>query len=524
MSNEESPELIVSVATYPKRFNTTQFLDCVQSILNQKTKLKYKFIVNIYNNDIKFINNSTYCFLQKNNIEIFETPFNLKSHNKYFFTMMRYRNIPILTIDDDMIYHDDMIEKMYNCHLENTDSIIGGRCHLIRRDNSGDVLKYSMWNKDYTKITEPSEDLFSVGNGGILYPPKFSQLIQMNHIRLIKCLNANCCDDVFLKYLQNINGFKVKLCCSDREYVKPNGYFVNEHTQLSFDETALYKKNVLESNNDRVLKILNPIKHHTVAYISDINYLGITYQSIQSLLFFNPGFNVHLFYVKDYQSNNEELENIKNLSKNIHITTIDNNNPIYSEIELIRENAKIQHVSKAALVKFLLPKLLPQNLSKVLYIDCDTLISNNISHMFNLDISEKYAGVCPDKYICDKNNSYMQGKTSMNDFYQKLVTSNSSYFNSGVLLINLKKWREDNISDKLIKFASSNITIFADQDTFNQVIGNNVLWLPQIYNQNYNDKYPLNDVTLDSLIIHISGPNKSKFYKNIFQKFGMVFV
>lgn len=88
--------------------------------------------------------------------------------------MMRYRNIPILTIDDDMIYHDDMIEKMYNCHLENTDSIIGGRCHLIRRDNSGDVLKYSMWNKDYTKITEPSEDLFSVGNGGILYPPKFS--------------------------------------------------------------------------------------------------------------------------------------------------------------------------------------------------------------------------------------------------------------------------------------------------------------------------------------------------------------
>ena len=58
------------------------------------------------------------------------------------------------------------------------------------------------------------------------------------------------------------------------------------------------------------------------------------------------------------------------------------------------------------------------------------------------------------------------------------------YFNSGVLLINLKKWREENIQEKLVyKAKQINSKIYPDQDPLNAVFRDKWLELPPYWNR-----------------------------------------
>lgn len=57
------------------------------------------------------------------------------------------------------------------------------------------------------------------------------------------------------------------------------------------------------------------------------------------------------------------------------------------------------------------------------------------------------------------------------------------YFNNGMMLLNLKKMRKDNISEKLFadKLSDEN-TVFMTQDAFNRVFNTEVKFLSPLYN------------------------------------------
>lgn len=136
----------------------------------------------------------------------------------------------------------------------------------------------------------------------------------------------------------------------------------------------------------------------------------------------------------------------------------------FSEIEI-----EHVHVSKAALYKMLLPTLLPDT-EKVLYLDSDMLVMDSLYDLFSMELADKYVAAVRD-FIGEKYQARNH----------KLHTD--IYFNSGMMLLDLKKMREDKISELLVetrKEDSSNA--YMDQDVFNKVMSKKVMSISPIYN------------------------------------------
>ncbi|MGO2195902.1 MAG: glycosyltransferase [Lactococcus lactis] len=76
---------------------------------------------------------------------------------------------------------------------------------------------------------------------------------------------------------------------------------------------------------------------------------------------------------------------------------------------------------------------------RVLYLDCDTVIVDDIQELMTLDLS---------------NNVIAALKDAFSRHYRKNIElkDNDIMFNSGVMLIDLKKWREENIENRIIVF------------------------------------------------------------------------
>ncbi len=135
------------------------------------------------------------------------------------------------------------------------------------------------------------------------------------------------------------------------------------------------------------------------------------------------------------------------------------------------ENIKYKYRITDAYSRLYLGSILPKNLNKVIYLDADTLVLQPLEKLWNQDI----------------NNYYFAGvmECLSKKYYEIFNLQNDSYYcNSGMLLINLQKWRQDKLEDKIIKYIRDNegYTFFYEQTVLNVVCANKILLLPQEYN------------------------------------------
>lgn len=180
---------------------------------------------------------------------------------------------------------------------------------------------------------------------------------------------------------------------------------------------------------------------------------------------------------------------------------------------------KKDHISIAAYYRLLLPSILPQHLTKVLYFDCDMLVVDDLQPLYNLAIEDYSTAVVADMFYNDE--------TITN---RLLYNVTDHYYNSGMLLINLKYWREHSISRKLLAFITEHkdLCIAHDQDALNAVLHGTILTAPARYNiqLDFLKKEPSNmviadkDVFDDALasghnpcVIHFTGPSKPWKYQ-----------
>lgn len=123
--------------------------------------------------------------------------------------------------------------------------------------------------------------------------------------------------------------------------------------------------------------------------------------------------------------------------------------------------------------RLFLTEYIPEEVDRVLYLDSDTIIESSLKELWNTNMNDYYlAGV--DDCLSSK--------------YRKIVgiDENGTYCNSGVLLINLKKWREDNIVKKFLRILEENngYFVFNEQSILNSVFSGKIKVLPQNYNVN----------------------------------------
>lgn len=158
----------------------------------------------------------------------------------------------------------------------------------------------------------------------------------------------------------------------------------------------------------------------------------------------------------------------------------------------------IPHITKATYYRYVLPKLLPK-IDKVLYLDVDLLVLGSIAKLFQYDIDNYYfAGV--------KDILYKENTDRLNI---------GKYCNAGVLLLNLKKMREDDMQRKLFSYTAKNHSriVYGDQDVINTVLQAHIKYLPDKYNvqvgpYEMSNKYNSLAKSSEAVIMHFIGAAK----------------
>lgn len=139
----------------------------------------------------------------------------VRSHKKYHFVMREFPDASIVTLDDDLVYPDDMLENLFHCYLCHPDKISAMRAHLTVTDMAmGQILGYNRWVKEYRGATYlPSPQLFVTSGAGTLFPPKVLHPMALDMDRAwTLCPHA---DDVWLNLMALLNGTCVVLAVDD---------------------------------------------------------------------------------------------------------------------------------------------------------------------------------------------------------------------------------------------------------------------------------------------------------------------
>lgn len=202
-----------------------------------------------------------------------------------------------------------------------------------------------------------------------------------------------------------------------------------------------------------------------VVYSTDDNYAIHAGVSIVSLLENNKDFELINIYIIDNQitdHNKETLYTIARKYSNCNICFLDFTNYI-GKLKLNMQ----WHISISSYARLFLESLLPNDIKKVLYLDCDTIINSSLKKLWSTNIEDYYfAGVQ------DSVNS--NTKTAIG------ITTDKRYFNAGILLINLDLWRKNSFEKQFINFIDerNGNVIHHDQGVINGVLGKNALRLP----------------------------------------------
>lgn len=238
----DKKKVIVSLTSYPERFgNLIRVFDSIYA----NTMLPWKIVLTLQTADVAEMPKELVDYIANHKeIEILQYEENLKCHLKYFLAMQKYREYPIITIDDDVLYTKDLISSLYMAYINNPPCIFARRVHLMTYGTSGNLRKYDYWVGECKTVTQPSMDLFATGVGGVLYPPNILKISDGNLEGIRKCLNA---DDIYMKYLENM--YKIPVM-----WVK-NSFVHGRRKIVENQKHALSKKNVLSKRNDEYIKV-----------------------------------------------------------------------------------------------------------------------------------------------------------------------------------------------------------------------------------------------------------------------------
>ncbi len=162
--------------------------------------------------------------------------------------------------------------------------------------------------------------------------------------------------------------------------------------------------------------------------------------------------------------------------------------------------------------RLFIPQMFPQY-DKGIYIDSDVVITDDIAKLFDIDIGDNYIGACRDLSIADVPPLVAYTENAVG-------ADKGGYINSGVLLMNLKKMRDDGFEEHFLHLLNTYHfdSIAPDQDYINAICKGKIHYLDEEWDAMPNEsKAPLKHPRL----IHYNLFSKPWCYDGI--QYGEVF-
>lgn len=207
-----------------------------------------------------------------------------------------------------------------------------------------------------------------------------------------------------------------------------------------------------------------------IFFAIDQHYFKYLYIAICSILKNSaPEDQFYFFILHNHLSKMEKqkIENLKGI-KNFKIEYIS-----IDETSLLHCRREDYHLALTAFYRYLIPELRTK-IDKAIYLDVDIVVKSSLFPLWKTDLQNYYLAAIPDKYY--RFNEQYKDKIGL--------SKDSMYYNTGVLLLNLKKFRENRITEQLITKSIENIDLYeyGDQDALNIICKDKIKTVPYRYN------------------------------------------
>jgi lipopolysaccharide biosynthesis glycosyltransferase len=160
--------------------------------------------------------------------------------------------------------------------------------------------------------------------------------------------------------------------------------------------------------------------------------------------------------------------------------------------ELWKRLPAVERFPQEASARLLLPDLLP-SIKKIIYLDADIIVLDDLEDFYNMDLSSKAFAAFPEGKFLNQSGfaSTRLDLINIYNYFKKdfdIDLTKRNYCNSGVLLMNLTYSRENNLVEESLRFLQKYKDIFdyPDQDALNALAMKNgtqtILEIPFVWN------------------------------------------
>ena len=130
--------------------------------------------------------------------------------------------------------------------------------------------------------------------------------------------------------------------------------------------------------------------------------------------------------------------------------------------------------------RIFIPHFIPERFDKIIYLDVDMIMMRDISDLWNIDLGDHMLGAVMDPRLKVFSNSW----GGILNYKELGFDPDTKYFNTGILVINNRKWREEGSPAKVVKCISDNekFANYPDQYGLNIIMANRWLELDPRWN------------------------------------------
>lgn len=267
---------------------------------------------------------------------------------------------------------------------------------------------------------------------------------------------------------------------------------------------------------------------YNIVCIADEAYAQHTAVMLTSLFSTNPDKTFRVFlmtYIMSSETKKRLEEVMKKRHGELHILEDDYAD---SGINALKAETTNKAWNPIMYLKLLIPQKLPTDVERFLFLDVDMVINHDIDELYRTDLQGNIVAACDD-YKFQAAHRLRLG-----------LKDDELYVNSGVMVIDLKAWREKEKQCPMIDFLASYRNVLNnDQDGFAIYFRGQIMLLPNRWNVTtfYFEQEPrimpqylpeVDELRWNPYIIHFCEPIKPWYrdckhpYRNLYRKYLMM--
>lgn len=213
-----------------------------------------------------------------------------------------------------------------------------------------------------------------------------------------------------------------------------------------------------------------------------IRYTSVLVESILSHCTEENKYAIYILHTDISEENQAILQHQIGKCKNVSIEFIN----VKRRLNTYKNLYVDRHLSVETYFRFFAIDIFP-NLEKMIYLDCDTIVCEDIAKLFHTDLKDKSIGAVRDADII---SLYSENNTADPEVRENLnkrikLQNYTDYFQAGVLLLNLKKIRMHYSMEEIFSTALERNWKFQDQDVLNYIFRGDVKYLDSSWNVLY---------------------------------------